>query len=321
MTDPIRLDTPADHGGDLARAIALYGGAREDWLDLSTGINPIPYPLPPIPEALWHALPDADLVAAAEAAARFCWSVPDGMEVVFAGGASAIIAALPALMAPGPVDIAAPTYNEHARAFAHGGWEVRSVRAPAEDAEAYVVVSPNNPDGRIWRDLADPTRLAVIDESFADVRDGRRTPFGPRRVVLKSFGKFWGLAGLRLGAAIAEPDIAARLRARLGPWAASGPALHVAAQALGDQDWIQRTRGRIAQDADRLDGLLLPHVQQKVGGAGLFATYRLEDAAEMHHRLAERRIWTRVFPYDPTWIRFGLPGEAPGWDRLGNALA
>ncbi|MEL6680941.1 MAG: threonine-phosphate decarboxylase, partial [Pseudomonadota bacterium] len=311
--------TPADHGGDLARAMARYGGARDAWLDLSTGINPVPYPLPDLPGHLWTALPDADLLGRAEAAARACWDVPDGLEVVFAGGASALIAALPGVLPAGTVEVVTPTYNEHARAFAHHGWDVRAVGETTGTAEVCVVVTPNNPDGR--QPVARARALAIVDESFADVRAGASGGYGPGRIVLKSFGKFWGLAGLRLGAAIAPPDLAEALRMRLGPWAASGPALHIAASALMDKAWIAATRARIAEDAARLDALMRHPGVERVGGAGLFTTYDVADAEALHTRLAERRIWTRVFPYSDRWIRLGLPGTEADWSRLREALA
>ncbi|TNF63322.1 MAG: threonine-phosphate decarboxylase, partial [Rhodobacteraceae bacterium] len=182
---------PRDHGGDLDAAIARFGGARPDWIDLSTGINPVPYPLPDLPPDLWRALPDTGASQALRDAARLFWSVPDGAGILPAPGASALIAAMPRLADPGAVRIDPPTYNEHAAAFRAEGWTVTG----AGPAQARVLVHPNNPDGRVWRDLDADAPLSVIDESFCDVLPEASLVALAERpgvVVLKSFGKFWG---------------------------------------------------------------------------------------------------------------------------------
>ena len=308
---------PPDHGGGIDAAARRWGGARGDWLDLSTGINPVPYPLPALPPDAWTALPDHAATEALEAAARAFWRVPPEAALLVAPGASALIARIPHLAPAGRVAIPGPTYNEHARAFAAAGWRVTDGGA----AGAMVAVHPNNPDGRTWResDLAAP--LTVIDESFCDATpDASLIALAarPGTLVLKSFGKFWGLAGLRLGFAIGDPALAARLAALQGPWPVSGPALAVGAAALRDEGWAGAARARLAADAARLDALVPAPC---LGGTTLFRLYRVDDAAAWQARLARHRIWSRVFPYDPTWLRLGLPGTGAGWDRLARALA
>ncbi|WP_372884997.1 threonine-phosphate decarboxylase [Shimia sp.] len=309
--------TPRDHGGGLDAAMETYGGDRADWLDLSTGINPVPYPLPEIPGHAWEALPDRNAQQALLDAARAFWKVPEGAAILAAHGASAVIARLPLLAAPGPVDIPAPTYNEHAAAFAAQGWT-----EAAAGAAARVLVHPNNPTGRLWsRDDLDAP-LVVIDESFCDVTpeaslvDAAATP---GRVVLKSFGKFWGLAGLRLGFAIAAPDTIARLGELTGPWAVSGPALHVGTCALRDPDWAAATRARLAGDGARLDALVTGRGAKLAGGTDLFRLYEVDDAAAWQARLAQRHVWSRIFPYSRHYLRLGLPAPG-GWDQLEAAL-
>ncbi|MFD1911499.1 threonine-phosphate decarboxylase [Halodurantibacterium flavum] len=306
-----RTGTTRDHGGGVDAAAAQYGGTRADWLDLSTGINPRPYPIPQLSADCWTALPDRTAAAALEDAARRFWSVPEGAAVLAAPGASALIARIPSLAPPGAVTIRQPTYNEHAAAFAAEGWTL------ADGAAASVVVHPNNPDGRLWDRHRAP--LQIVDESFCDVMPDASAiarAAEPGMIVLKSFGKFWGLAGLRLGFAIGDPALIARLAGMLGPWPVSGPALAIGAAALTDEGWARETRARLARDAARLDALIGAPV---VGGTTLFRLYAVDDAAAWQARLARHRIWSRIFPYSRTWLRLGLP-DGPGWDRLEKAL-
>ena len=319
-----RIGGAPDHGGGVDAAAALHGGARRDWLDLSTGINPCPYPVPALPDDAWTALPDQAADAALVQAARAFWRVPDAAGVLAAPGASALIARLSLLATPGRVAIPAPTYNEHARAFADGGWDV----VADGPVSARVVVNPNNPDGRVWTAAQAIAGLAlggllVIDESFADTcahvsligLAGR-----PGTIILKSFGKFWGLAGLRLGFAVGDAGLIARLSGMLGPWPVSGPALAIGAAALGDGAWTEATRARLGRDAARLDALVTARGATSLGGTDLFRLYDTADARRWQDRLAARRIWTRVFPYNPRWLRVGLPGTPQAWARLEAAL-
>ncbi|MDK3020252.1 threonine-phosphate decarboxylase [Pseudodonghicola flavimaris] len=317
-------DTPADlgktrdHGGGIDAAIARWGGTRADWLDLSTGINPQPYPLPDLVPEDWTALPDRAAFAALDQAARRLWQVPAAAGILAAPGASALIARIPALAPPGRVRIDAPTYNEHAAAFAAQGWQVTD-RAPAE---ARVLVHPNNPDGRLWQAADADAPLSVIDESFCDVCPQQsliQLAAQPGRVVLKSFGKFWGLAGLRLGFAIGRPETLAPLRDLIGPWAVSGPALRIGARALADTAWAGTTRTRLAQDARRLDALMTARGAEIAGGTDLFRLYTVDAARRWQAWLAEAHIWSRIFPYSDHYLRLGLP-PAAGWARLEAAL-
>jgi cobalamin biosynthetic protein CobC len=314
--------SPRDHGGGLDAAAARFGGARAEWLDLSTGINPVPWPLPPLQPALWQALPDSAAAARLVAAARACWQVPAGAGVLAAPGASALIAQMPRLAGrPGRVAIPGPTYNEHAAAFRAAGWQVDDTAAAAA---AMVVVHPNNPDGRLWQAADLPEAgLLVIDESFCDVTPAAsliRLAARPGVVVLRSFGKFWGLAGLRLGFAIGRPATLAPLAEALGPWPVSGPALEIGARALADAPWAAAARARLARDAARLDRLLGAAGAGVLGGTDLFRLYDTPDATAMQERLARGRVWSRRFPYSDRWLRLGLPGDARGWAQLEAAL-
>ncbi len=316
--------TQRDHGGGLDAAIAAHGGARADWLDLSTGINPVPYPVGEVPREAWTALPDRGAQGRLITAARHVWAVPDAAEIIAAPGASALIARMPALAGPQRAYIPGPTYNEHAAAFRAAGLAVSDSDTAAP---VHVLVHPNNPDGRLWTAPTPDRALTVMDESFCDVMPeashvGRTTRAG--LVVLKSFGKFWGLAGLRLGFAIAAPATlrpahGPSLHDMLGPWPVSGPALAIGAQALADRDWAAQTRARLMADATRLDALMEARGALVVGGTPLFRLYAVDDATRWQQRLARGQVWTRVFPYSTTWLRLGLP-HPDRWDQLEAAL-
>lgn len=309
-----------DHGGGVDAAAAAFGGARNDWLDLSTGINPVPYPRSDIPADAWTSLPDQAARDALEAAARTFWNIPDTAAVLPVSGASSAIAQVPRLAPAGNVHIPGPTYNEHAASFAAAGWTV--VQAP-RNVSACVHVNPNNPDGRQWRTTEMDAPLRIIDESFCDVAPAATlitNAAHPGTLILKSFGKFWGLAGLRLGFVIGDPVLIRRLDSMLGPWAVSGPALTIGTAALCDTNWADTTRLRLQQDADHLDHLILKHDAHLVGGTSLFRLYEVADASEWQIKLARHHIWSRVFPYNAKWLRLGLP-DPGGWVRLEAALA
>jgi cobalamin biosynthesis protein CobC len=317
-----------DHGGDLDRARARWGGAGlgDDWIDLSTGINRLPWPIPALPAGAWCDLPAASARAAAEGAACALWGAPAALAM---NGAQAAIEALPHLFPPGRAAVLAPSYNEHAAQLRAAGWRVDEVSDPAgmAGADLAVIVNPNNPDGRAWMPaqvmaLAGTVGRLVVDESFGDCDPGLSVAAlaSDRVIVLRSLGKFWGLAGVRLGYVLADPATLDRLAARAGLWAVSGPALALGALALPDRDWARATRARLARDAARLDGLAAAAGWRLVGGTVLFRTYDTPDAVAEQDRLARARIWSRIFPYSRTWVRLGLPGPAPEWDRLAAAL-
>ncbi|MEM1233042.1 MAG: threonine-phosphate decarboxylase [Pseudomonadota bacterium] len=318
------MDGPGkrDHGGGIDAAIATYGGSRKDWLDLSTGINPEPYPLPDLPADVWTALPDQDALNRLLAAARRFWNVPGNAQIIAAPGASALIAAMPVLARRREVQIPGPTYNEHAAAFRVWRYEVHD----DTPCDARVLVHPNNPDGKLWA-TGQLEGFTLIDESFCDVTPGASfvdRAAEPGVIVLKSFGKFWGLAGVRLGFAIGLPETlnpgdGPGLTEILGPWAVSGPALAIGATALKDQTWATATRARLKADAARLDALIEGRGARVVGGTTLFRLYDVTDAAAARHSLAEHHILSRSFPYSNTWLRLGIP-PASGWDQLETAL-
>jgi cobalamin biosynthetic protein CobC len=323
------------HGGDLTEAIAQFGGAPASWLDLSTGINPWPYPVPPaLPPQAWQRLPERAAERELIEAARRSYNVPGGVDIAIAAGTQALIQMLPYVKTGGAVAIAGPTYGEHAAAFARAGRKVLEVGLEAlpPGVTHAIVVNPNNPDGRITRQevIAAAARelgrfggCVIVDEAFTDVAPEcsaialcRELPI----VVLRSFGKFFGLAGLRLGFAIARPDLIADIAAALGPWPVSGPALVVGRTSLSDQTWIDATRARLQQQAQRLDAALHAAGFDIVGGTSLFRLARHREAQALHRRLAEAQIWTRRFDHASDLLRFGLPPDDRGLARLAAAL-
>jgi cobalamin biosynthetic protein CobC len=324
------------HGGDLTEAMARYGGSPQMWLDLSTGVNPWPWPIPgDLPGALWQRLPsraDEDVLIAA---AREAYAVPAGAEVVAASGTQSLIQWLPHLASDGPVAVVEPTYNEHATAWCLGGHEVIACAGLDELPQAVrhaVVVNPNNPDGRVISravlaraaaQLRECGGWLVVDEAFVDIEPETSVvelcadlPV----VVLRSFGKFYGLAGLRLGFAVASPEITRRVALALGPWPCSGPALTIGAAALRDKDWADRTRIALQTQAHKLDAVLTKAGFAIAGGTGLFRLARRADASQVHTTLAARHIWCRRFEWADDLLRFGLPPDDRDLERLAAAL-
>ncbi|MBE9638650.1 threonine-phosphate decarboxylase CobD [Salipiger mangrovisoli] len=321
---------PRDHGGNLDAAMTVFGGTRADWLDLSTGINPEPYPVLPVPAEAWTALPKRSDMERLIAAARSAYDTP--ARIVPMNGAQGAIQSVPALRSPGRAVVLAPTYNEHAAALRHFGWDVAEAAtlSALEGADLAVVVNPNNPDGRrsppeALGALALRVGHLVVDESFADPEPelsiaARLGTALPNVVVLRSFGKFYGLAGLRLGFALAHGPLAERLAELAGPWPVSGPAIEIASAALADDAWRAETMQRLTGDAARLDALARGAGWQVVGGSPLFRTYACDHARAAQEGLATRRIWSRIFPYSDSWIRLGLP-PSDRWAQLETAFA
>lgn len=307
-------------------AQARFGGT--DWIDLSTGINRAPYPLPSLPQDVWTALPTAASTARLLTAAGAAYQSQAPMLAV--AGAQAAIQLIPKLSAPARARILDHTYNEHGAALRSAGWQVDEVTtlAALEGSDLAVVVNPNNPDGKnhapedLLR-LAERVGRLVVDESFADARpDLSLAPNAAqgRLIVLRSFGKFYGLAGVRLGFILGAKADIATLAEMAGPWPVSGPAVVVGTAGLSDRSWAEATIARLRADAARLDVLAQSAGWKQVGGTELFRLYDTPDAAAAREKLARRQIWTRMFPYSDRWLRVGLPGQPVEWDRLAAAL-
>ena len=318
------------HGGDLDEARQNFPEAPEPWIDLSTGINPVAYPVPALPDRVYRRLPSPGEIAALEAVAARAYGAADPATVVAAPGTQALIGWLPRLRPRSRVAILGPTYAEHAAAWREAGHEVVETTRLDEAAEVVVAVNPNNPDGRVVL-RADLLRAAerlaqtggwlVVDEAFADLEpvESLAPVLPPGAIVLRSFGKTYGLAGLRLGFGLADPPIAQELRSALGPWAVSGPAIEVGTRALADEAWRRRAAKDCADEAQRLD-CLLATVGRVIGGTCLFRLLETPDAPALFNHLGRCGIWVRRFEAMPHRLRFGLPGTATAFQRLRAAL-
>jgi cobalamin biosynthetic protein CobC len=331
-----QADEAVPHGGDLDAARRQFPGATEPFIDLSTGINPNPYPLPRFPAGLFARLPSPAAVAALAETAAKAYGAPSAAHVVLAPGTQLLLPLVAGLVRPGRAAVLAPSYGEFARVAARAGHRVKTVRDldACAGADLVMVANPNNPDGKLLDkkallDLAEKNLrprggMLIVDEAFMDVGPPNASlAFEVSHgnvLVLRSFGKFFGLAGLRLGFAFASPARAARLRAALGPWAVSGPALAVGTKALADTVWIERTRRRLARVARRLDATLERGGLEIIGGTNLFRLAQTPEADALFHHLGSAGIFARAFPDNPHWLRFGLPATEASWRRLEAAL-
>jgi cobalamin biosynthetic protein CobC len=326
---------PILHGGRLDLARRMFPQAPEPWIDLSTGIGPYPYPLEDFPREACTRLPDAEAQSRLEEIAARRYRAGPAAEIVAAAGVQAIIQWLPQLVPARRVAVLGFTYAEHEARWRAAGASVAQVRdlADLEGADVGVVVNPNNPDGRLVaaarlaetaRRMAERGGLLVVDEAFMDFSPPAASlaPLAGAAglVVLRSFGKAYGLPGLRLGFALCGGPLAARLRAALGPWAVCGPALAIGARALADEAWIARTAAVLETDAARLDALLETSHLEIMGGTSLFRLARSADAQGWFAHLCRCGILTRRFEGRPEWLRFGLPGTPSASDRLARAL-
>ncbi|AYH43966.1 threonine-phosphate decarboxylase CobD [Azoarcus sp. DN11] len=328
-------DTKApEHGGRLRAAAAHYGVPLSDWLDLSTGVSPYGWPVPPLSARSWARLPEED--DGLEAAAAAYYESPNGLAVA---GSQAAIQALPQLFPHGSVTCLSPLYNEHPHAWRAQGHAVRlhpagDLRGALAAGTPHIVLcNPNNPTGQRYggaelleaaASLGARGGVLVVDEAFIDVNRKESlaavagSEAAPNLIVLRSLGKFFGLAGARVGFLFASADLRARLAFRLGPWTIAGPSREVARLALSDRSWQGEMRRQLREAGQRLVQMLEP--MGVVGATPLFATVSPPRADEVHEFFARAGILTRYFK-DNALVRFGLPDSEAAWERLAAVLA
>ncbi len=313
-----------------------FGGLAEEWLDLSTGINPHAYPgFEEIAKSAWTRLPSQDGLSALLAAAREAYRVPGHLGIAAGPGSQAILSWLPRLLPEGDVAVVSPTYESHADIWRRAGRMVHEISNPfalPEECRILVLVNPNNPDGRLV-DVKSQLALGeqmtarggylVVDEAFADCVPGASLlPHisGGNIAVLRSFGKFFGLPGVRLGFLAGPSSLTGALSMRLESWPVSGPALAIGTRALNDRAWQSKMMTRLADEVADLNVMLNTQLITIFGGTSLYVLIALRKPHELHEALARRKIWTRIFPYAPTWMRLGLPGSPDALARLEKAL-
>lgn len=317
-----------EHGGNLNDAIQRYARPREEWLDLSTGINPQSYPIPTLAADAWHRLPEPS-TALLEAAQAY-YGAPQVLPVA---GTQAAIQALPRLRARSRVMIAAPSYAEHSYQWRQAGHDVCEVRyeqleAAINDCDVMSLCNPNNPTGekiapetllRWAEQLAARGGWLIVDEAFGDTAPEQSVAAHTSQsglIVLRSVGKFFGLAGLRLGFVAAHTDVLKQLADLLGPWTVSGPAQQIGSAALSDQAWQQSMRQQLRNSGTRLQQLLASYGVAS-HGTPLYQYWPEARAAEFAEHMAQHGIWIRVFSHG---VRIGLPADEQGWHRLQQAL-
>ncbi len=325
------FESRLEHGGGLLAAAAAFDIAPEQWLDLSTGINPLGWQVPQLSSECWQRLPQEE--DALVEAARDYYGCKQLLPVA---GSQAAIMALPRLRSHSRVGLMMPGYVEHGVAWKREGHELIALHDAAEinvrldELDVLLLIQPNNPTGQVftpqqllqWHErLAARGGWLVVDEAFVDVTPelSIATACGlPGLIVLRSLGKFFGLAGIRVGFVLAWSELLQQLQVLLGPWSVSGPAREVARSALLNKAWQQNTRERLLADGERLN-LLLEQYGLVTTGTSLFRYCRTEYAERLWQAMARQGILLRCFD-EPAALRFGLPGEAVQWQRLEQAL-
>ncbi len=331
MFDDTKLRKTPLHGGDLTAAAQEFGVAEADLIDLSTGINPSLYPYIEVSERALRMLPTPGDVENLLATAQEFYRAPASSSIIAAPGTQAVLQNLPLLFPGRDVAILSPTYSEHGHTWGSAGNTVTPVSEfdDLSQGDIAVLVNPNNPDGRRYQPddilkLAEDVELFIIDEAFCDASpELSLVPHlkGQNILVLRSLGKFFGLAGLRLGFLIGASDITTVLSDRLGPWAVSGPAIEIGARALADDIWIAETVSDLAVKATRLNDLLQACGLSIAGGAELFTLIETGQAQAIYQGLGRAGVLVRRFEDLPNWLRIGLPGADREWEKLATALS
>lgn len=340
-----------NHGGRIIAVAEQYAIPEKDWLDLSTGLNPNAWPVAELPEYIWQMLPeDADgLQAAANQyyGCEYCLPV---------AGSQAVIQTLPALRTVSKVGIISPTYAEHEHNWKQAGHEVIQLSYDGGDAaddvdkhleqlDVLVVINPNNPTGKIFpietllnwhQQLSIKGGWLIVDEAFMDVTPERSllsSGIKPGLIVLRSLGKFFGLAGVRCGFVITDEALLQRIATRLGPWSLTGATRYIAKQALADTEWQNETRVQLISAGVRLQQTLKEHGLTPIGGTALFQWLTHPKAKEIYQACASQGILIRYFEnkvcttsnnfeheVSLPGLRFGLPAKEEQWQRLINVL-
>ena len=308
-----------EHGGNLDWAIKNFGGEKKEWIDLSTGINPNSYPLETIQSSEFQALPtQSDIKNLVQIAREYYKTNAD---ITAVSGVQTAINIFPYLFSRGNVSIIEPTYNEYKNAFSNANWKVNIFKNlnNLQGSNLAIICNPNNPDGKIISkeqliDLSTKVGFLIIDESFMDLYPNQSlseeiTKDKKNIIVLKSFGKFFGLAGVRLGFILSSKKIAKHIEKFLGPWQISNLAIIAGVKALKDKLWISKNIESLKTNSSILDNLADSINLKLLGGTYLYRLYETSNSLELQNKFATKMIWTRTFSYSKHWIRLGLPNE------------
>ena len=323
----------AEHGGNIDEAAKRYGVNADEMYDLSTGISPIAYDCPLPSSAAYQALPVATKLEALCAAARHAYDVPQHAAICAGAGSQALLSALPYLMdKPRLVWCPEPTYNEHRHRWELAGHHVDGGADCPADADIIILGQPNNPSGRLWSQsemmgylahVKDRGGFLVIDEAFADPVAGASfmAHAGDEAlIILRSVGKFYGLAGLRVGFAIGGVSRIESLTDVIGPWPISGPAQDVACQALLDDTWREAHQKRLIVMAQEMHDLMQEVGLTSIAHTPLFVTISHPKAHDLHHYLAQHGFWTRIYQNDKTMLRLGLLADRQAFRKLATHI-
>lgn len=321
-----------EHGGRLRRAAAEFGIPLANWLDLSTGVSPHGWPVGELPADCWQRLPESDDGLEQAAAAYY-----GSDQLLAVAGSQAAVLALPRLRPFCRVGVISPGYAEHAAAWLAAGHQVTPIAPEAiehhlPNLDVLVVINPNNPTGTrfapavllAWRAaLAERGGWLVVDEAFIDVTPtASLVTKGEQQglIVLRSLGKFFGLAGVRVGFVFAPQPLRDQLAELLGPWTISSPSRWVAKRALADSNWQSAAQARLLNEGALLAKVLTRAGLNPQGGSALFQWVTTPAAGDLYRALARQGILVRLFDR-PASLRFGLPPDRQGWQRLEQGLA
>jgi cobalamin biosynthetic protein CobC len=320
-------DLNIQHGGDIDLAIKKYGGEREDWIDLSTGINGTSYPWQESINVELRNLPSSKLLMNLEKAAARAYKIAESYDTAAVSGAQQIINLLPiCLKSCNSVAILGPTYSEYEKSFKSSGIKTETVSdlSKLSSSDIAIIVNPNNPTGKViadetLEDLSKKVRILIVDESFK-IFSSRRTQKFSNIIQINSLGKFFGLAGVRLGFVSGPSDFIKTVKKMLGPWPVSSLAAEIGIVALNDKVWISEMEKILVTASNALLEACSSKNWRLVGRTSLFHTYATSSCLEVEKEFAAHGIWVRTFDYSETWVRIGIPTSENEWTRVKQAL-
>ena len=325
------------HGGDLSDAVRVNRKIKK-WIDLSTGINPNAYNDFNIDKTVYSHLPSGNQLAELMSIARGYYNLNQEIKICAYQGAQGVINILPNIVNKNihdTIQILTPTYTEHYRVWNDHGFKIRlvtNIENELDPSIPFVLVNPNNPDGKLfqpkyleelWERIRKAGGFLILDESFMDGTPDMSFRFDNCRdnvIVIRSFGKFFGLPGLRLGFVYGDNHYINKVSSLVGPWPISSSSLLIARKAMLDTVWISATITDLKMKSTALSNFLHDQKLKTVGDCYFFKTIELDNASQMHKALANHGIWTRIFNYNQKWLRMGLTKNKFEFEYLANTI-